>query len=975
MGGPRVQEWTPTSNISVVEWKKTFRSRKATGKWVERPKFRKICSVTATPTKSPMKQPSQDMLYHGGEDYFEDMDQQNVLPLQLPKSLSQNDYLRQWVPRTKEYLNILIEWEAPASRSCIICGTDGVYKCHGCFRWNTAGFHFIASDYQGNDVENLFADYDTDNAEDADDLPGPTANATEQGEQPTGERTWIPNDLPTWVPFIKNSKKITTIVDKFRVHTHKIKYCMCADAPTADIQLCQMGLFPASFTQPKTAFTFEVLDNFLLDNLECGTSAMNYYNKLRRMTTSVFPHLVLDRYWEPMRVARQWRQLKLLKWNGFGHESKDRKPGDLALFCPAYPQPGINVTLPPEDEQGETNSQSELPKPSWLYFRSLVMDGNFKAEHLYAVNPMDEVSLMDGRAFMVGDATYKAHLAQAKDAIQRSECNNHRAVNQANVSWHRLEATGIGSCACARHGCFIPHAMVNFQKGERQMNMDYALCEALKHNAGGIRRALTFYDVNCQYHKYLRDRVSDSPFLELDQAMEIMLGIGLWHVHGHQDSCYVRYASNFITGATRIDSEIMETLWALLNIISPSARGMGTPHRKECLDYQMNDCNFMKMIRMNRQAVKGVTESTATFQKLNESTNPAKVIEWEEQERLAQQRHTINPKAMDIYEEQELQLLEVNGWRPGPAHQRGAATWLAEGLSIEEAQLTLQMDLRRLGRHPTESQRLDIARQRERLQGDIDQWLAQGLRFLGDGIGDGNIQPEKMVLPLPSTLGPEKCADLGAADLIHHELALREGQANDALHNIRVHLADKAVIFRTTVRTAKSQAMSTRAWAQVHSVDRVLANLGADDELLERYCPLLKEHLEVSTVVADPNARGQRNNTLAWFWSMDVEGDSHNSDWLNEFYHVHWLRAKALKDRWEEEYLLVQHEMNWTCNFFMYKAKVWIRLGAITQDKVGHVAYVARQCKMYQCLCQDAMDAFNKARDTTNRTAIVPKVE
>jgi hypothetical protein len=53
-----------------------------------------------------------------------------------------------------------------------------------------------------------------------------------------------------------------------------------------------MGMFPASFNRPKTAFTFAVLDDFLLDNLECGTSAMNYYSKLRRMTSSVFPHLV-----------------------------------------------------------------------------------------------------------------------------------------------------------------------------------------------------------------------------------------------------------------------------------------------------------------------------------------------------------------------------------------------------------------------------------------------------------------------------------------------------------------------------------------------------------------------------------------------------------------------------------------------------------------------------------------------------------
>jgi hypothetical protein len=39
-------------------------------------------------------------------------------------------------------------------------------------------------------------------------------------------------------------------------------------------------------------FTFRVLNDFLIDNLECSTSAMNYYSKLRRMTSSMFPHLV-----------------------------------------------------------------------------------------------------------------------------------------------------------------------------------------------------------------------------------------------------------------------------------------------------------------------------------------------------------------------------------------------------------------------------------------------------------------------------------------------------------------------------------------------------------------------------------------------------------------------------------------------------------------------------------------------------------
>ncbi|KAG1863201.1 hypothetical protein DFJ58DRAFT_656591, partial [Suillus subalutaceus] len=251
----------------------------------------------------------------------------------------------------------------------------------------------------------------------------------------------------------------------------------------------------------------------------------------------------------------------------------------------------------------------------------------------------------------------------------------------------------------------------------------------------------------------------------------------------------------------------------------------------------------------------------------------------------------------------------------------GAATWLADSLSIEEAQVMLEMDVWKLNRHSTQNQRLEIGRHRERMQGDIDCWVELAVTFIGDALCDGDIQamedellileedsdddtadqftlfePEKVVIPMPSNLGAGRCAKLGAEDLIHQELVLRQGQANDALHNIRVHLADKAVIFRKTVRTVKSQAMSTRAWALVHSVDRTvsiqasiyskrrsqLCKLGTDNNLLERYCPLAKEHLKVSTAVANPNARGQRNNILAWFWSMDMAGDSDGSDWLNE---------------------------------------------------------------------------------------------
>ncbi|KAG2359938.1 hypothetical protein BDR07DRAFT_1291149, partial [Suillus spraguei] len=71
---------------------------------------------------------------------------------------------------------------------------------------------------------------------------------------------------------------------------------------------------------------------------------------------------------------------------------------------------------------------------------------------------------------------------------------------------------------------------------------------------------------------------------------------------------------------------------------------------------------------------------------------------------------------------------------------------------------------------------------------------------------------------------------------------------------------------------------------------------------------------------------------------------------------VHWLRAKALWDRWMEEISLVQSEMDWTCNFFLWKATKW---GARMQESLlkqlpGHACYAGRQSHMYSLLAQDA---------------------
>ncbi|KAI6033374.1 hypothetical protein EDC04DRAFT_2868870 [Pisolithus marmoratus] len=232
-----------------------------------------------------------------------------------------------------------------------------------------------------------------------------------------------------------------TIVHTEGIFTHQISGCNCpgSDPIQWHLELLWQRLFPASISKPKTAFTFDVLDHFLIDALECKTSAMSFYQKLKRFTNNAFTERVPDRYRGLMRVSWLWRDLKHRKWFGFGHDT-EQDPGDggLALFCPACPQPGLNL---PTDWRAR-------------YDRQYVIDGNFTAQHMKMNKPESDVALSDGKGYMVSEGPYQSHLQQSLDSKERSTCSNHWAINAANINKSNLRSTGIGATAY-------------FQKGER----------------------------------------------------------------------------------------------------------------------------------------------------------------------------------------------------------------------------------------------------------------------------------------------------------------------------------------------------------------------------------------------------------------------------------------------------------------------------------------------------------------------------
>ncbi|KAF8814391.1 hypothetical protein BYT27DRAFT_7027880, partial [Phlegmacium glaucopus] len=161
------------------------------------------------------------------------------------------------------------------------------------------------------------------------------------------------------------------------VHHIALVFCTCQGHESTHCDLMAERLLLTSFTCYRTVFTHAVLDDFRLSNLECKASAYQYFQKLRRYTSPMAPETVPNLYHELRRMSRVWRWMKKLKWAGFGDGDKiiDPSPGELANFCPACPQPGINLA---PDWNVDPNK--------YVYQRLFVADGNFKANHVQQAN-------------------------------------------------------------------------------------------------------------------------------------------------------------------------------------------------------------------------------------------------------------------------------------------------------------------------------------------------------------------------------------------------------------------------------------------------------------------------------------------------------------------------------------------------------------------------------------------------------------
>lgn len=115
-----------------------------------------------------------------------------------------------------------------------------------------------------------------------DDMPDEEEEWEDHGGIDTGKPT------TTGIP----GAKLIVIVHTNGLHYLPVRICRCATAAGEDIQMMRLGYYPSTYQYIRTMFTYQVLDDYVLANLECQTSAYHYFQKLRRMTNKAAPQLV-----------------------------------------------------------------------------------------------------------------------------------------------------------------------------------------------------------------------------------------------------------------------------------------------------------------------------------------------------------------------------------------------------------------------------------------------------------------------------------------------------------------------------------------------------------------------------------------------------------------------------------------------------------------------------------------------------------
>ncbi|KAJ7700258.1 hypothetical protein B0H16DRAFT_1749090 [Mycena metata] len=775
------------------------------------------------------------------------------------------------------------------------------------------------------------------------------------------------------------------------IHEVFLDFCGCEHANAAgspDIQLLRVGWFPATHDRLHTAATFAVLDQFQQETCQAKVTMYDFYGVLEKLTNNVGIKPP-DRYREWLRLCREYEHCLLLLYGGRSCAfdpagAAGTKSGELAVDCPACPDPEVNLV------EGWENAPREKDHIFTLY---LALDACFRLKRRLISSEMRDPALGTGWAYMVENGAYREYLRTVTDQKEMNTCSGLAALDYANTKFSRGYATtGVGMCVCARHEFVQPNGVGDLQRGERFANIDYIFGSVNRHKHPRLRK-LVSYDIVCIWMKTLKERMAALPaHVRLTVILELFkFVIPKMHIHAHTMACQLLYSLNLILGSAQTDGEGVERPWANIGGVASSTCDMGPGARAG---------NWAKLIgivaTLRRRMDKAVVELARQEEIFEEFSREQadRVPEWkrkvDEFEQDSKKKNPYETKVKGLTEsEVRLQFTQEEAQRADSGiptvHDVSPGKFICIGLDLEDEQRRIRVQVALKKANTTEMQ-IDLGTMRTKLSRRIAQfrklqqtYTPASLQVLGEMSIPEEQTVENMPLLLPSALSPPARAIGCLAGLSHVESRMRNAQCRTALASLRNHLHIKSRLLVYRKIHVRHQGANTRSRTIVarnegkiglHSAKyqmawdaiRVLGDgdpnkvgwqvLNKDDiRCMEDTEDLVKkaerkarqdakrqrwqtelrahgllpaemdEEMQVDEEDEEHLRVPENRREVSWIWT--IAGADGTDAGFEEALRIEWSKAYARVRRWREEVELLQAEYERVKLSFAHAANAW----------------------------------------------------
>ncbi|KAJ7481680.1 hypothetical protein FB451DRAFT_1030190 [Mycena latifolia] len=779
-------------------------------------------------------------------------------------------------------------------------------------------------------------------------------------------------------------KRLMVVMDIMGIYTLDVQYCGCDEGwRTSNInQVLRNAWWPATPTDPATCATFQVLEKFRLLNVVSNVNVHDFVGTLERLTDPLRLSSVPDRYKAFGRMSRQWGFVVQGKRLGRAHVT-NRLPttpaGGLGVLCWSCPHDGKNLPDGWRDVDPKYRFLYMLLLALDANFRlknrlranehqdpSLGSGmGYFVESEAYKKHLKDYVAEKD-----VSSCIAFAALLQKETRLTTG-----------------LRVSGVGGCICAQHGVVRPLGLGDLQKGERYANMDYIFLSAMAGVAVVLLAVSYDIACQWKVNLKTRaTKIKDTtPIITSLDDFEIQFALPVWHAVAHEVTCQTQNSLSYAQGVGRTDGEGIEWTWAVLNPVGFATKEMGDGARHDAIEDKIDHLNFEKNIGQGdllaRKLIVAIAERDKQVEEFKEVDGSlTKKLHWSWQERIDKwlaNSAELNPYCLEGGKSgtesavlQELKAEEVKeaaeGRAPLSDSKMTLSSFLKAGLQLEEAQHRIKAEVKGVtlvtADRSSQIQELRISLLKkiwtyEKMQ-DIYMPGVAALREEAEDARDRDApapKAEDIKLWMPSELTVAQrraAARRGAGDA---EAQLCHRQCTDALDNLRsrLHAQRHLVMWRNT--NSVGQRAATRSATLIgrvgdrikrladkyrHARSALIALKGAS--FAPQFQELKPEHLnvhaeqesdmEARTKLARLNAKKKsrlepkKNEKISWIWMAGSgpgadEGVVHDCTWNPV--RVEWAKAKAQKDRWEEEVAMLCEEMKRTLRMLRWIQMEW----------------------------------------------------